>query len=165
MSNLTDAKRASSRVPVSEPPGWQRQGPGSDGANARSAHLIGLVIPMGPIRQVHADVLDIGSFETGPSDGQVVLLLHGYPYDIHGYVEVGPILAAPSRFRFFMEELCSRRCSDGRSGLPAEGDAVGVRRTGSWGTDFYGPAATATSARPHQAVHDECGARHVAGIF
>ena len=47
MSNLTDAKRASSRVPVSEPPGWQRQGPGSDGANARSAHLIGLVIPMG----------------------------------------------------------------------------------------------------------------------
>ena len=28
-----------------------------------------------------------------------------------------------SRFRFFMEELCSRRCSDGRSGLPAEGDA------------------------------------------
>ena len=52
-----------------------------------------------------------------------------------------------SRFRFFMEELCSRRCSDGRSGLPAEGDAVGVQRTGSWGTDFYGPAATATSAR------------------
>src|SRR5450759_3645982 len=30
-----------------------------------------------------------------------------------------------SRFRFFMEELCSRRCSDGQSGLPAEGDAVG----------------------------------------
>src|SRR6266436_6159879 len=28
-----------------------------------------------------------------------------------------------SRVRFFMEELCSRRCSDGRSGLPAEGDA------------------------------------------
>jgi hypothetical protein len=28
-----------------------------------------------------------------------------------------------SCFRFFMEELCSRRCSDGRSGLPAEGDA------------------------------------------
>src|SRR5450756_1944374 len=40
-----------------------------------------------------------------------------------------------SRFRFFMEELCSRRCSDGQSGLPAEGDAVGVQRTGSWGTD------------------------------
>src|ERR1700687_791453 len=38
-----------------------------------------------------------------------------------------------SRFRFFMEEFRSRRCSDGRSGLPAEGDAVGVKRTGSWG--------------------------------
>jgi hypothetical protein len=31
-----------------------------------------------------------------------------------------------SRFRFFMEELRSRRCSDGQSGLPAEGDALGV---------------------------------------
>src|ERR1017187_6978118 len=40
-----------------------------------------------------------------------------------------------SRFRFFMEGLCSRGCSDGRSGLPAEGGAVGVQRTGSWGTD------------------------------
>src|SRR5579864_2808829 len=52
-----------------------------------------------------------------------------------------------SRFRFFMEEFRSRRCSDGRSGLPAEGDAVGVRRTGSWGTGPYDPAAPATSAR------------------
>ena len=39
-----------------------------------------------------------------------------------------------SRFRFFMEEFRSRRCTDGRSGLPAAGDAVGVQRTGSWGT-------------------------------
>jgi hypothetical protein len=38
---------------------------------------------------------------------------------------------ATLRFRFFMEEFRSRRCSDGRSGLPAEGDAVGVQRTGS----------------------------------
>src|ERR1700692_2678774 len=52
-----------------------------------------------------------------------------------------------SRFRFFMEELCSRGCSDGRSGLPAEGGALGVQRTGSWGTDPCDPAATAISAR------------------
>ena len=39
-----------------------------------------------------------------------------------------------SRVRFFMEELCSRRCSDGRSGRPAEGDALGAQRTGFWGT-------------------------------
>ena len=48
-----------------------------------------------------------------------------------------------SRVRFFMEELCSRRCSDGRSGRPAEGDALGAQRTGFWGTDSYGPVATA----------------------
>ena len=36
-----------------------------------------------------------------------------------------------------MEELYSRRCSDGRSGLPAACNAVGVQRNGSWGTDFY----------------------------
>jgi hypothetical protein len=35
-----------------------------------------------------------------------------------------------SRFRFFMEEFRSRRCNDGRSGLPAAGDAVGVQLCG-----------------------------------
>ena len=55
-----------------------------------------------------------------------------------------------SRVRFFMEELCSRRCSDGRSGQPAEGDVVGVQRTGFWGTDSCGPVATAISARSSQ---------------
>jgi len=49
---------------------------------------------MRPIRQVRAGVLEVGYFETGPSDGQVVLLLHGWPYDIHDYVEVAPLLAA-----------------------------------------------------------------------
>src|SRR6516165_4413503 len=52
-----------------------------------------------------------------------------------------------SRVRFFIEEFCSHRCSDGRSGLPAEGDAVGGQRTGSWGTVLYDPVAPATSAR------------------
>ena len=52
-----------------------------------------------------------------------------------------------SRFRFFMEELRSRQCSDGRSGLPAEGEALGAQRIGSWGTDSYGSVATAISAR------------------
>jgi pimeloyl-ACP methyl ester carboxylesterase len=54
----------------------------------------GVVTPMGPIRQVRTDVLDVGYFEAGPSDGQVVLLLHGWPYDIHSYVDVAPMLAA-----------------------------------------------------------------------
>jgi pimeloyl-ACP methyl ester carboxylesterase len=51
-------------------------------------------VAMGPIRQVRAGVLDVGYHEAGPSDGQVVLLLHGWPYDIHTYVEVAPLLAS-----------------------------------------------------------------------
>lgn len=49
---------------------------------------------MGPVRQVRSDVLDIGYVEAGPTDGPVALLLHGYPYDIHSFAEVAPMLAA-----------------------------------------------------------------------
>ena len=48
----------------------------------------------GPLRQVEAGVLDVGYAEAGPAGGPVVLLLHGWPYDIHSYVEVTPMLAA-----------------------------------------------------------------------
>lgn len=47
-----------------------------------------------PIRQVQAGELNVGYFEVGPADGVPVLLMHGYPYDIHSYVEVAPMLAA-----------------------------------------------------------------------
>ena len=46
------------------------------------------------LKQVRAGVLDIGYAEAGPADGQGVLLLHGWPYDIHCYVDVAPILAS-----------------------------------------------------------------------
>ncbi|WP_394787109.1 alpha/beta fold hydrolase [Rhodoferax sp.] len=49
---------------------------------------------LGPIHQIQAGELDIGYFETGPADGPAVLLLHGFPYDIHSYVDVAPMLAA-----------------------------------------------------------------------
>jgi pimeloyl-ACP methyl ester carboxylesterase len=48
----------------------------------------------GPIRQVRAGLLDIGYAEMGPADGPVTILLHGWPYDIHSYVDVAPALAA-----------------------------------------------------------------------
>jgi pimeloyl-ACP methyl ester carboxylesterase len=48
----------------------------------------------GPVRQINAGVLNVGYVETGPADGQPVILLHGFPYDIHSYVEVAPLLAA-----------------------------------------------------------------------
>ncbi len=46
------------------------------------------------IRQVNAGLLNIGYAEAGPADGPAVVLLHGWPYDIHSYVEVAPLLAA-----------------------------------------------------------------------
>jgi pimeloyl-ACP methyl ester carboxylesterase len=49
---------------------------------------------MQPIRQVSTRVLDIGYYETGSRDGRPVILLHGYPYDIHSFVDVAPMLAA-----------------------------------------------------------------------
>ena len=49
---------------------------------------------VGPLRQVEAGLLNVGYAEAGPGDGRPVVLLHGWPYDIHSYVEVAPLLAA-----------------------------------------------------------------------
>jgi pimeloyl-ACP methyl ester carboxylesterase len=46
------------------------------------------------LKSVKAGDLEIGYAEAGPQDGPVVLLLHGWPYDIHSFVDVAPILAA-----------------------------------------------------------------------
>jgi pimeloyl-ACP methyl ester carboxylesterase len=46
------------------------------------------------MKQIDAGVLDIGYAEAGPADGPPVLLLHGWPYDIHSYVDVAPLLAS-----------------------------------------------------------------------
>ena len=48
----------------------------------------------GPLKQVEAGELNTAYAEAGPSDGPAVVLLHGWPYDIHSYVEVVPLLAA-----------------------------------------------------------------------
>jgi pimeloyl-ACP methyl ester carboxylesterase len=47
-----------------------------------------------PLRSVDAGVLNIAYYEQGPADGPVAILLHGFPYDIHSYVDVVSILAA-----------------------------------------------------------------------
>jgi len=46
------------------------------------------------LTQVDAGLLNVGYAEAGPADGPVVLLLHGWPYDIHSYADVAPMLAA-----------------------------------------------------------------------
>ncbi|HVM82870.1 MAG TPA: alpha/beta hydrolase [Candidatus Binatia bacterium] len=46
------------------------------------------------LRQIDAGVLNVGYAEAGPADGPAVILLHGWPYDIHSYVDVAPLLAS-----------------------------------------------------------------------
>jgi pimeloyl-ACP methyl ester carboxylesterase len=48
----------------------------------------------GLLRQVDAGALNVGYVEAGPADGPAVVLLHGWPYDIHSYADVAPLLAA-----------------------------------------------------------------------
>jgi pimeloyl-ACP methyl ester carboxylesterase len=45
------------------------------------------------MKQIDAGVLNVGYAEAGPTDGHAVILLHGWPYDIHSYVDVVPLLA------------------------------------------------------------------------
>lgn len=62
--------------------------------SAQAAVPSATAAPLAPIRQIRAGELEVGYYETGPADGIPVLLLHGYPYDIHSYAEVAPLLAA-----------------------------------------------------------------------
>jgi pimeloyl-ACP methyl ester carboxylesterase len=48
---------------------------------------------MEPLRHVDAGVLAVAYVEAGPAEGPPVLLMHGFPYDIHSYAEVAPMLA------------------------------------------------------------------------
>lgn len=58
-------------------------------ADAQSSHT-----SFASLRQIDAGVLNIGYAEVGPVDGRAVMLLHGWPYDIHSYVDVAPLLAS-----------------------------------------------------------------------
>lgn len=57
-----------------------------------------------PIRHIAAGTLDIGYYEAGPAAGPPVILLHGWPYDIHMFVDVAPMLAAAG-FRVIVPHL------------------------------------------------------------
>ena len=47
----------------------------------------------GSLKQIDAGDLNVGYVEAGPSDGPAVMLLHGWPYDIHSYIDVAPRLS------------------------------------------------------------------------
>ena len=46
------------------------------------------------LKQIDAGLLNVGYAEAGPADGPAVILLHGWPYDIHSFVDVAPLLAS-----------------------------------------------------------------------
>jgi len=112
-----------------------------------------------PLRHVDASVLDIAYFEEGPADGPVVLLMHGFPYDIHSYVDVAPMLAAkgcraivpylrgygPTRFRDKATPRSGEQAAVGAD-LIALIDALGVQRAVFAGYDWGGRAACAGAA-------------------
>jgi pimeloyl-ACP methyl ester carboxylesterase len=54
----------------------------------------GSLASFGPIKQIDAGLLNVGYAEAGPASGAPVILLHGWPYDIHTYVDVAPLLAS-----------------------------------------------------------------------
>jgi pimeloyl-ACP methyl ester carboxylesterase len=79
---------------------------------------------LGPLKQIDAGLLNVGFAEAGPIGGPAVILLHGWPYDIHSYVDVAPALAAAG-YRVLVPYLrgygTTRFLSDGtfRNGQPS----------------------------------------------
>src|SRR5262249_35593124 len=63
-------------------------------AAAQSTKATGSSTSLGPLKQIDAGPLSIGYAEAGPSGDRPVVLLHGWPYDIHSFVDVAPLLAA-----------------------------------------------------------------------
>jgi pimeloyl-ACP methyl ester carboxylesterase len=60
----------------------------------RSKAKPGASTSFGSVKQIDAGLLNVGYAEAGPVDGSPVILLHGWPYDIHSFVDVAPFLAS-----------------------------------------------------------------------
>ena len=107
-----------------------------------------------PLRSIDAGVLRIAYYEAGPADGPVVMLMHGFPYDIHAYVDVAPQLAAegcrvivpylrgygPTRFRDKVTRRSGEQAALGAD-LMALMDALDIKRAVFAGYDWGGRAA------------------------
>lgn len=79
------ATMLSSRRLLATTTGWSE----SDGEHSKMKNT-----SLGPIKRINAGVLSIGYAEAGPSHGRAVILLHGWPYDIHSFVDVAPLVAS-----------------------------------------------------------------------
>jgi pimeloyl-ACP methyl ester carboxylesterase len=60
----------------------------------RATTKLGANSSFGSLKQINAGLLNVGFAEAGPANGPVVVLLHGWPYDIHSFVDVAPLLAS-----------------------------------------------------------------------
>src|SRR6478672_9688539 len=69
-----------------------------DSTNKKTKDMNAIKQPTNPsfgqIKQIDAGVLNVGYIDEGPADGPVVILLHGWPYDIYSYVDVVPLLTS-----------------------------------------------------------------------
>jgi pimeloyl-ACP methyl ester carboxylesterase len=124
---------------------------GSSGAGRSGGHE-----SFGPLKQIHAGVLDV---EAGPATGPAVILLHGWPYDIHSFVEVVPMLASAG-YRVIVPHLRGHGTtrflsSEGlRNGQPAAlatdvtdlMDALGIRQAILAGFDWGARSAAIVAA-------------------
>jgi pimeloyl-ACP methyl ester carboxylesterase len=112
-----------------------------------------------PLRSVDAGPLNIAYYEAGPADGPAVMLMHGFPYDIHSYVDVASILAAqgcrvvvpylrgygPTRFRKEATPRSGEQAAMGAD-MMALMDALGIQRAVFAGYDWGGRAACVGAA-------------------
>ncbi len=64
------------------------------GSAVRSPTLAKAAAGFGPLKQINAGVLNVGYVDMGPPDGRAVILLHGWPYDIHAFAAAAPLIAA-----------------------------------------------------------------------
>jgi pimeloyl-ACP methyl ester carboxylesterase len=114
---------------------------------------------LGPLKHVRTDVLEIGCHESGPADGPPVVLLHGFPYDVHAYAEVAPALAARGcrvlvpylrghGATRFLDEATPRSGQQAAIGADVLGllDALGIPRAILAGYDWGGRAACVAAA-------------------
>ena len=127
-------------------------------ADAR-ASSVGSNKSFGQLKQIDAGVLSIGYAEAGPAGGPPVILLHGWPYDIHSFVDVAPLLAGAG-YRVIVPHLRGYGTTQFRSSATVRNgqqsalavdvialmDALGIRRAVIAGFDWGARTANIVAA-------------------